>query len=990
MASNLIAVPKEVERAGKSFIQRYWMKAEEVAAEIKGKTYGSAVKHLGGDGDLAASISSSWGGSSNSPTSMQAKAMAAYIMGANLDNFYQGDKLKELKMDKLDPAEAARWESTLIAMHAVAQVSLAKQPDEVRVARGISGAQARQVRDSMLALAEAGVPIEDAVVHVQFNPLNSFTSKEAGSNIGFGAAEGIAFDFTVPKEAVLISHRTPAGFTATAPALTGSYAHEQEYVLMVAGPVAAKAENIKGYYGQQIREAFEDVAKNQPERIAAYKEAVAQGLIKPGTMLPTFKLKETLAEMGQSVPASEASAPKLPTPSVTLYIPHGEGASPEVKTLTQALNSEGAAVQAETTAKATTFTIPGDHLGKFVEQFSKTTIFDPTKKSAADLQSYLQDKLETAKKTQAAAGSINKVTVSAADALAYLKAAKDTALTHEELTTKPSLKDVKGLPSAYVQARLEKLGKLPKSGAPPGAAEQQAAPAGVKGASKLTLENAKAVADVPHLAEYIASKAGDPDQQHMKHLLGHVIKGNLDAFARKEMGVTKQKFDSLTEKLKADGILRHNGVKHVIGIDKEAVTEKIKSQPAADKVAHPGYLADIKAVHNGAATVKHPSETHADLAHSHKQLADLLPAGIEKDAHLQASALNDKAYTSTFQEEMTPALTKLSDEAKAASLSAHEMSSGLANLKKQGSAAAPSKDLTAMEKHVLHGALKAADDKAEESYFGKSDNIYGHMDPTSGISKKSLGGVIASLQAKGHLKISGESAGKSGGLVKNAEYHVVDPKAAKEATADIRSKKSAATVMKEKQAKSEPPPTEAPASSSWQDHPEKAAALKAMGYKPNKKDLSPAEEKAITSALAAYDSGKKSGALKDAEDLATITKSAMEIHGAKGSTKWSDAAEEVDQLMQSLQNDPEPTKHTAASAEVAAEFSGKAPQYRKLWLDYAKLGMAKGTPPEKVAEAFEKAQADTKVLMAKAHLKKQKISKYAIKTLLKKQMAKHL
>lgn len=746
MASDLVAVPKEIDRAGKTFVQRYWMKVDAVADLIKQQGYDGAAKQLGANPQVVRSLSQAWAGSSTSDESIRTMAGVAKLVGyAQKTAPVRSTKMHADTFDEQFEKEDSEQEKALIAIHALTQAGLRHEPDVVKVMRGVGGKFATQIRDHAISLAEAGVPIEEAVLHVDFNPLNSFSqSSKVANKFGAGA---VVFNIEVPKSSILLSHHN-------SPGLSGHYKHEMEYAVMSAGPTPVKIGDLGGEHGTAIKAAF----KANLDKVAGYKALVAAGVIEPGTALPLTMDKKQVSTGG----------PEKVVP-VSLYIPHPAGIGAGA---VEAHLKESGASSAVSNAGAT---VQSDKIDEFTKKFAATPVFDKSKEGgAAALAKHMKNK---AAALQVAPGLTNKI---------------DPAAVQEKL------KELKGSKvAAFINMKRkggkqeEPTGKAP----PPGKNEKPAPP--------------------PNLP--------------------------------KPLGAAK--------------------VEHVTMEDSaKAAMQLVLASPES---------------------YPHPAQMHLELKHQHELASKGSATTLEnKGAHKAAALLHGDAYSKLFQKEITSAMKEQSEQALRAT-------------------------------HAILGNKKPSK-------------------PSAATAMKAVQPPATSMAGKDITSIS--------------------------------------------------------AAPDWETHPHKAAALKALGYQPNKKGLSPEEEKVVNTALKGFDIAKAAGVLKGdhADHVMKMTKALAETHGVKGSTKWADADAAADKLMSSLANDPEPTKHTEASAKVAKELEGEKAPYRSFWPSFAKQGVKKGTPEGKVVAAFEKAQADTKVLMAKAHLQKQKLSNYAIYSLLKKQMAKHL
>jgi hypothetical protein len=170
----------------------------------------------------------------------------------------------------------------------------------------------------------------------------------------------------------------------------------------------------------------------------------------------------------------------------------------------------------------------------------------------------------------------------------------------------------------------------------------------------------------------------------------------------------------------------------------------------------------------------------------------------------------------------------------------------------------------------------------------------------------------------------------------------------------------------------------------------KSYALKAMGYQPNKKNLTDHEQKILDTAMktAAEEHGQKIHELPKDALKAAIDKhvqKAVDEHGALGESErmkaWKKGYEQASSAMET--STVEPTE--ASTAAIEGELKGQKPPQRHLWWEQATQMMKKqGVPKEQHKEMFEKVQQQAKHVFAKQHLKGQKLSKFASLAVLKK------
>lgn len=370
-AENLIAVPKEISRAGATFTQRYWVKAGDVAKQMKEKgwnpgspgsdkslqAFRDTVKSLGGSGQLAEQISRAWTGSCNADKAVRAQAVVAKMLGRPMEEIpyaksgaAAGTFKQQFELDAND-AEAKKYEKAISGTYAVTQAALADKPEVMRLYRGVKGKIADAVLERAIALADKGVPYDEAKLGVDFNPISCFTESKATA-ASFGSS-GVVFHMDVPKDAVLFAHQVSPGHC-------DSYKGEQEMSVMCGGPTELSMHQLGGETGAKIYNYF--ASKGLTGTPVSDKPA-AKGA--PPVKVKITASKEDLEAAGGKVIKTSGSS----------------GWEPNVE-------------------------IPADKVHEFAEKFSKTASFDPKTKTVEGLSSYLKGKAtEAASAAEVSSGS---------------------------------------------------------------------------------------------------------------------------------------------------------------------------------------------------------------------------------------------------------------------------------------------------------------------------------------------------------------------------------------------------------------------------------------------------------------------------------------------------------------------------------------------------------------------------------------------------------
>jgi hypothetical protein len=380
----LVPIPKQVERAGKTFTQNYWVKPDAVRDQLTEKgwdasdpgsyvsmsAFSQTVAALGGDADLAKFISKDWAGSCKSSLAAQLQGALGKLLGREVEDIpgaaSSTDTSSNVKKGFNLPADQAeKWKKTIAATYAITQAALVKEPAMMELARGVTGPQAKAVVEFAKALADQGIHYDDAKLEVNFNSLSCFSaSDEVAAGFGHASGSGVVFRMQVPKEAILFTHKA-------SPGLADNHPSEKEHSVMCAGPTEVKMQNIAGKAGSEIHAYF------------ASKGLTGSGEGKK--LEPASKPLPTISfQVKSSDPALKA---------------HIEGAGGKVTTPWTS--------RALTSPATVELTGTHEHVEKFVAEFSKTSSFDPKTNSADGMKTWLKGKADNANQPTQSTGYHN-------------------------------------------------------------------------------------------------------------------------------------------------------------------------------------------------------------------------------------------------------------------------------------------------------------------------------------------------------------------------------------------------------------------------------------------------------------------------------------------------------------------------------------------------------------------------------------------------------
>lgn len=370
-SKNLIPVPRAVERAGKTFTQTYWVKAEDVGLEAAGydpKQPGSSasvaafravVDKLAGPGagSLAESYTTSWTGSCQDAEGARVMGTVAALLGMDREKVaklpfithtaHGQDLLKQYDAAMADSNNPLR--KALMATYAVTQAALKDEPDTIRLMRG-SKKDGPALLAAAKALADKGVRYDEAALTMELNTLNCFTSKNSVAN-DFAGTAGVVYSIDVPKSAVLFSYKSTPGHS-TSYGINGS--DEKEYTVMCQGPTAVSVRNISGKVGQEIYNYF---AARGLTGDAAAKEAPPPGL--PPDPNVSFKISTKSAEQLAAL-----------------------------KELAKQVGGEASAQGG--------VVLPASKMDAFIEGFEKSPAYDPSVKPIDKVKAWLSGKAASA------------------------------------------------------------------------------------------------------------------------------------------------------------------------------------------------------------------------------------------------------------------------------------------------------------------------------------------------------------------------------------------------------------------------------------------------------------------------------------------------------------------------------------------------------------------------------------------------------------------
>lgn len=365
-SKNLIPVPRAVERAGKTFTQTYWVKAQDVGLEKEGfqkdnpggyasqAAFRKVVDKLAGKGAgaVAEEYTRSWTGGCKDKHAARAMGTVAALLGMES---HVVEKLPFVTLESNGPHLVEQYKEALknpdnqlrkvlMATYAATQEALAGEADVIRLQRGASAASAMAMLTEAKKLADQGVHYDDAAITMRLNPLNCMTTSAATAN-KFGGG-GVVFTLDVPKSAVLFSYKSTPGHSDT-------YSNEQEYTVMCQGPTAVSLRNISGKVGQEI-----------------YNYFAARGLT------------------GDQKPKEAPPTPKV-DPLVPFKVGGLEGKPEALKELQGIV--EGLGGKAATSG----FAVPASKMAEFTDKFAASSAYDPAK-PVAKMKAWLTGKAATA------------------------------------------------------------------------------------------------------------------------------------------------------------------------------------------------------------------------------------------------------------------------------------------------------------------------------------------------------------------------------------------------------------------------------------------------------------------------------------------------------------------------------------------------------------------------------------------------------------------
>ena len=356
---NLQAVLKDVERAGSSFQQKYWVKIEEVQSLVKEHGWQEAMAKMGAAYGPVTSALHSWTSSSKSAGGLKIQGAAAVAMGMKVSD-YPGGKVEHLKGGLEAGAADEKFQKALVALQAVTRAGLDNKGYKPRTMyRGMNGDIADAALQAAKNQADHGIPYHEAMMKLDLNPANSFSESE---NTAQGFGKFVVAVHEVPSSAYIAHFKVQGKGTV-------GFSSEVEGILATKEAFVLPIQDIRGAHGDKIVAYFKSKGLFDPTKVELDDH-------------PPSKIS------GKRVGAAEA--PKRPKKiDVPLYVK-----TPANLTDAQVhehLLASGASIESKEKG-ATTVSVPSHKLAGFVESFSKTGSFDSALHKPESLKAYMEKK----------------------------------------------------------------------------------------------------------------------------------------------------------------------------------------------------------------------------------------------------------------------------------------------------------------------------------------------------------------------------------------------------------------------------------------------------------------------------------------------------------------------------------------------------------------------------------------------------------------------
>lgn len=249
-AEGTTAVLKDVERAGKTFQQHYWVKLEDLSKVAENDGWQAAVKKAGGDPQHMYSMLKGWTGSSTSEDGLNLQGAAMALMGGEKTDWPVGT-MKQYDDHVNAGYKDEKTKQTVLASQATTRAVLEANNYKPRTMyRGMQGKVAQSIIEQAKKLADQGIPYHEAALGLKLNPLNSFSEKmEVGLKFGDGSSGVILAVHDVPASAYMSHYKVQGKGTV-------GYSTEYEGIMITQGTVGFRMQDLRGGAGRQIVDYF--------------------------------------------------------------------------------------------------------------------------------------------------------------------------------------------------------------------------------------------------------------------------------------------------------------------------------------------------------------------------------------------------------------------------------------------------------------------------------------------------------------------------------------------------------------------------------------------------------------------------------------------------------------------------------------------------------------------------------------------------------------
>lgn len=255
------AVLKDVERAGKTFQQHYWMKLEDLANVAKKGGWQAAVVAAGGDPKHLNMMLKEWTGSSTSVEGCQLQGAAMALMGGDKADWPIG-AMGNYKKHVNDGYKDKKTKQTVLAAQATTRAVLESGNYKPRTMyRGMTGKVAEAIIANAKKLADQGIPYHEAALGLKLNPLNSFSeTNDTAQKFGGGSSGVILAVHDVPASAYMSHYKVQGAGTV-------GFSSEKEGIVITQGTTGFRMQDIRGGAGKQIMKYFKDKGLYDPAKV---------------------------------------------------------------------------------------------------------------------------------------------------------------------------------------------------------------------------------------------------------------------------------------------------------------------------------------------------------------------------------------------------------------------------------------------------------------------------------------------------------------------------------------------------------------------------------------------------------------------------------------------------------------------------------------------------------------------------------------------------